>query len=229
MRRSRLVLDSPIPVVLFCKLFQAARQGGGGLLATVTNSEATVGQLMTAATTGQTVTVAIDEGQFFSSLNGGVAFDPLTSGTTIVAASIPDFIATSQAMVQVTVDAPHVVLFGLPTSVGAGLQTFCCNVNLNHASEHGGVTVRVASSEPSVVLVAPDAVTPGAAFIDVFVPNRQTNVPFVVQGVERSTGHRPCHCLSPRLCQCHRDCDCRTSRACPQRLSIADDRHVPGR
>lgn len=169
----------------FLQTLQVARIGGGGLLATMTNSAAVVGQLMTEATIGQTVTVAIDEGQ---ALGGDVAFDPLSSGTTIVAARIPDFIATSNATAQVTVDAPHALLFGLPTTVGAGLQTFCCLVNLNNGSDHGGVTVRVASSTPSVVLVAPDAVTPGTAFIDVLVPDGQTNVPFVVQGVERARG-----------------------------------------
>ncbi|UCF91530.1 MAG: hypothetical protein JSW39_25205, partial [Desulfobacterales bacterium] len=85
---------------------QVARAGGGGLIATVQNSNAAVGQLVTDGSPGQTVTVLIAEGQSDSPHTvaaGGVAFDPLTGGTTVVAATIPGFIATDAALVVVTV------------------------------------------------------------------------------------------------------------------------------
>jgi len=67
------------------------------------------------------------------------------------------------------------------------LQSFCCNVFLS-ASQHGGVTVRVTSSNPAVVLVAPNSSTAGTAFVDQFVPNGTTSLNFAVQGVEGTTG-----------------------------------------
>jgi hypothetical protein len=156
----------------------------------VTNSVATVGQLVTTSSTGQQVTVPIAEGQNLSPTTvaaGGVAFNPLTSGTTTVSVTIAGFIATNAATVQVTVSAPGITLFGLPRTVGAGLQVACCTARLG-ASNHGGVTVRLESSAPGVALLAPNATTAGTAFIEVLVPNGSTDVGFVVQGREGARG-----------------------------------------
>ena len=56
------------------------------------------------------------------------------------------------------------------------------------ASQHGGVTVHVASAAPSVALVAPNSTTPGSASFDVFLANGSTNVSFYTSGVENVTG-----------------------------------------
>jgi antitoxin (DNA-binding transcriptional repressor) of toxin-antitoxin stability system len=56
------------------------------------------------------------------------------------------------------------------------------------ASNHGGVTVRIASSNPAVALVSPNASTVGTAFFDAVVANGSTQVSFVVHGVEGVTG-----------------------------------------
>ena len=60
-------------------------------------------------------------------------------------------------------------------------------INLE-ASNHGGVTLRITSSNAAVALVAPNATTAGTAFIDVPVANGTTTVSFVVQGVEGQVG-----------------------------------------
>jgi hypothetical protein len=146
--------------------------------------------LVTTALTGQTVTVPIPPGQSFSPTTvatGGVAFDPLTTGTTTVSATIPGVIATTAASVMVTVSTPGMTMFGLPRTVGAGLQEFCCTARLG-ASAHGGVTMHIESSDPSRVLLAPNTTTAGTMAIDVVVPNGSTDASFVVQGVEGTTG-----------------------------------------
>ena len=75
---------------------------------------------------------------------GGVAFDPIGGGSTTVSATAAGFRAA--APVTVTVSAPGITLLNLPTAVGAGLQDGCRRRRLG-ASAHGGVTVRITSSE----------------------------------------------------------------------------------
>jgi hypothetical protein len=61
---------------------------------------------VTTSTIAQSVTVEIAEGVYDSPSTvaaGGVAFDPLGSGTTTVSATIAGFIATAAASVEVTV------------------------------------------------------------------------------------------------------------------------------
>ncbi len=85
---------------------QVVRPGGAAFTATLTNSQATVGQLGTTATTGQSVTVPIAVGQNRSPstvATGGVAFDPQAAGSTVVSATIPGFIATIAGTVTVNV------------------------------------------------------------------------------------------------------------------------------
>ncbi len=180
----------PTPSNSSLQTVQAARVGGGPLTATVMNSEPTVGELQAAVATGQTVSLTIAEGQSASPgsvASGGIAFGPLTTGTTTVNATIPGFIATDAATRNVTVTAPGITMSGLPATVGAGLQSFCCGARLD-ASNHGGVTLRVESDDPSRVLVAPNTSTAGTAFFEVFLPNGSTNVSYVVQGIAGTTG-----------------------------------------
>jgi hypothetical protein len=85
---------------------RAVRAGSAGVTATVSNSAATVGQLVTIPGSAQTRTVAIAAGQSASPASlaaGGVQFDPLAGGTTQVSGSIPGFITTTAGNVTVTV------------------------------------------------------------------------------------------------------------------------------
>lgn len=81
---------------------QPARGGGGGLTVAVTNNNASVGRLVANSfpTGAQTITLTIAEGQMQTGATPaaqGVAFQPLTAGTTAVSAAIPGFISTTAA------------------------------------------------------------------------------------------------------------------------------------
>jgi hypothetical protein len=173
----------------FVSTTQSVRVGGTGLTATIVNSNAVAGQLITTPVTGQTVTVSIAPGLSFSPTTvaaGGVAFDGLNVASTTVSASIPGFIATTAASANVSVTQP-VITLGAIANVGAGLQGSGNGVTLS-ASEHGGVTVHVESANPSVALVAPNGSTVGTASIDIFLANGSTGASFVVSGLEGVTG-----------------------------------------
>jgi len=89
--------------------YQSVRAGGALKTVTLTSSDATVGQLVTTATTGQSVTVDIAVGQSGppnTVTTGGVAFDPLAAGATTVEATIPGFITTTGGSKTVTVSPP---------------------------------------------------------------------------------------------------------------------------
>jgi hypothetical protein len=72
-------------------------------------------------------------------------------------------------------------------NIGAGLQDGSYTARLG-VSTHGGVTVRIQSSDPSRVLVAPNASTPGAVFIDVQVNNGSIDASYYVQALEGVSG-----------------------------------------
>jgi hypothetical protein len=171
--------------------FLPVRAGSPGLTATLDNSDAGVARLTTTAGTAQTQTVTVAAGQFSSPSSlatGGVQFDPLTTGTTTVAAAIPSFLATVAASQNVAVTGAGISFSGLPTTVGAGLMSAGGAVATLGASNHGGVTVRIESSNPALALVSPNASTAGTAFFDAVVPNGSTQVNFVVHGLENATG-----------------------------------------
>ena len=166
---------------------QVIRVGGVALTATVVNSNATVAQLVTSAVTGQSVTAVIGVGQTRTPngvASGGLAFDPLASGTTVVSATIPGVTLTAGASAGVTVSAPGLTVYGV--AVGAGLPT--SSSGYLGASNYGTTTVRVTGSNPAVAVVAPDATTPGTAFIDIPLTAPSTGFGFYVQGVEGQTG-----------------------------------------
>jgi hypothetical protein len=111
---------------------------------------------------------------------GGVAFRPLLAGTTVVSASATGFLQVPSAAGQtVTIIQPGIslnagtVASGLMTSVFGSLG----------AANHGGVTVTLSSSNPALLL-APDFATPGASQIFLQIPNGQTSISYVIQGLE---------------------------------------------
>src|SRR6185503_15519586 len=67
-------------------------------------------------------------------------------------------------------------------TVGSGLQESTSGSLA--AAAPNALTVRISSSDPAVLLVSPNASTPGAAFIDVPVSQGTTFFSYYVQGVE---------------------------------------------
>jgi hypothetical protein len=169
--------------------FQPVRAGGAGLTATITSSVPGVGQLVTSAgASGQrTVTIAAQASSSPSNVAaGGVAFEPLTAGTTDVTADIPGLVAELNA-VTVTVTTPGISVNSATYGVGAGLQT-SIGVSLG-ASDYGdSVDVIVKSSNPAVLLVSPGTSTAGQDSVVFTLRNGNTFINVYVQGVEFQTG-----------------------------------------
>ena len=84
-------------------------------------------------------------------------------------------LAASNARAQ-TISVPAL------SNVGSGLQGAANTATLS-TSQHGGKTVHVESDNPSVVLVAPNTTTAGAASFDVSRPQREH------QRIIRHSGH----------------------------------------
>ena len=78
-------------------------------------------------------------------------------------------------------------LLNLPGLVGGGLMTGGFAARLG-ATAHGGVTVRITSSNPDVLLVSPNTTTAGTPFVDIPVANGSTDASFVIHGVEGAQG-----------------------------------------
>jgi hypothetical protein len=177
---------------------QNVSAGTGPLTVTLTNDNP-VFELVTTPATGQSATVQIPVNGSISAstvATGGVALsliEPTGEGVfdTTVTATATGFLdpfLTASAPQTVTVTAPDPIdvldAFGQGTIVGASLQIrygFQLSV-----STHGGVTVRLESTDDGAVRVAPDATTPGTGSIDVFVPDGTTFAEFYVQGVSPS-------------------------------------------
>jgi len=169
---------------------QAVRVGGTPLTVTFTNSNSDVAQLVTATTTGQTATVTIAVGQTQSpgtAATGGVEFDPRGGGSTTVAGSAPGTVPTTAATRSVSVTAPAIQLFSLPASVGSGLQYGSFSGQLG-GSQHGGVSVHIASSNPNVLRIAKDSSTAGTDALDIRLENGDISFSYWIQGVEGATG-----------------------------------------
>ncbi len=173
---------------------QAVRAGGTTQVATFTSGTPAVGTIVDSTSGpggGATGTARIPPGQYFTSFGspaqGGVAFHPVLSGTTVVSVAIPGFATmTTTGFRTVALSQPGVTLFVNVSQVGSGLQEGASG-QLG-APNHGGVTVTLTSSNPSVLLLSPDPSTPGAASIQRSVADGVTGFSFVTQGVEGATG-----------------------------------------
>jgi hypothetical protein len=167
---------------------EVIRAGGTGVRATVTNSNATVAQLVTRDSTRQTISVDIPVGQSRSPGSmptGGVSFDPQANGSTTVSTSIPGFTAVPGSSASVTVNAPAISI-GSINRVGNGLQV-ASSASLG-ATNYGTTTVRVSSTDPTRALISPNANTPGTAFVDFPLTAPVQSLGFYVQGVGSDTG-----------------------------------------
>ena len=82
--------------------------------------------------------------------------------------------------------SPTPRLHAFSQKVGAGLQ-FSGSVVLD-TPDHGGVTIRIESSNASVALIASSGIGRGAPFIEVEVEDGKDKADYVVQGVVGQTG-----------------------------------------
>ena len=132
------------------------------------------------------VTVAVGQSNTPTSGAGAVALDPLTAGTTTVTvASAQARTTTQNGVVNVTVSAPALTIS--TGTLGSGLQRQGF-VQLGAAAPAGGVTVRLTSSQPSVVVLSTTAAAQGTGFIDVTIPAGVTQGSFFAQALDGQTG-----------------------------------------
>jgi hypothetical protein len=117
---------------------------------------------------------------------GGIAFDPLAAGVTTVTLSHPTVTLLPGATRVVTVDAA-LSLNVTGARVGSGLQHIV-SVTLDAPAPAGGVPIRLESSDPGLLLVAPNATTAATGAIDVVASAGSGGVVFYVAGVEGVTG-----------------------------------------
>ncbi|MEP7326130.1 MAG: hypothetical protein ABI836_09300, partial [Gemmatimonadota bacterium] len=161
----------------------------GPLTATFTSSTPSVGNLVNTGGSGPTRTAQIPIGLYYTPTTvatGGVALHPILAGSTTISATIPGYLPIATSIRAVTISQPGITLNGFSYPVGSGLQLNAAG-SLG-ASNHGGVTVTVTSSNPGVLLLAPDATTPGTGSITINVANGSTFFGYYVQGVEGQTG-----------------------------------------
>jgi hypothetical protein len=163
---------------------QAIRAGGQPLTVTLINGSAGIGDLVTSAGGRRdTVTVQIPVGGANSPTSvaaGGAAFVPQAAGTTTISASIPGLSQMTYYNRTVTVSAPGITTY--PYTLGAGLQR-SADAYLG-AANHGGRNVVIKSTDPAVLLIAPDQNTPGTDSIVRVVPNGQTYFTYYLQALE---------------------------------------------
>lgn len=169
---------------------QARRAGGAPIEVTLESSVEAIAELVTLAGSGASQAVFVPATQSISPTsvaNGGVGLRAVGRGTSVVTASAPGYFVTGAAQRTVDVDNPGIGLAGVPFFLGGGLQTVALTAVLDDAS-HGGVTLRIESSDPSRARIAPDVATAGTPFIELFLPNGTATASYVVQGVTGSTG-----------------------------------------
>ncbi|MFL5580803.1 MAG: beta strand repeat-containing protein [Gemmatimonadaceae bacterium] len=178
---------SPQGVATSLSEVQAIRVGGTPLSVTLSSSLPSVATLITMATVGGQASVQVASGQSASPatvLAGGVALRPVAQGNTVVQATAPGFRATSAASVTVSVSTPTFRFVGSP--VGSGLQN-AASVQLTVFGSTSKV-VTLTSGSPQILLLSPDATTPGASSIQVTIPGNTTTGTFYLHGIERQTG-----------------------------------------
>ncbi|HYP09658.1 MAG TPA: PKD domain-containing protein [Bryobacteraceae bacterium] len=167
---------------------QSIRFGGVPVTVSLSSSVPGVGRLVTNAGSGATAEAIIVPGKSATPNTvaaGGLQFDPLTTGSTVISAAAPN--VTTAAPITVSVTGQSVTLISATATVGAGLQDGGYTARLG-VSTHGGTTVRIESSDPSRVLLAPNATTPGAPFVEIPVANGSIDATYYVQAVEGASG-----------------------------------------
>jgi hypothetical protein len=169
---------------------QPARPGGPGIDGFLYVVDPTVGQITNSTESADSLAFRLEPGESSTpgSINvGGFGFDGVGAGTTDVTAAIPGFVPADGSVRTVTVTQPTIAWIGTTYDLGSGLQSAELRTRLS-ATDHGGVTVTIAVDDPSLGLVAADGTDPGAASIDVFVPDGSTDGFFHLNALEAQTG-----------------------------------------
>jgi hypothetical protein len=168
---------------------QTVRPGGTPVVVTLTNGNGAVAQLVSSAGAAQTRTVTIPVGDNISPnsvAGGGVAFDPLGSGTTTVTATGPAQVSDAQ---QVVVSAPRLTLNLGTTRLGAGLRSSTQSIQINTIAPAGGLPVTLTSSSPGVLVVSDGGATSvGTGSVTLTIPGGSSTVAFYAHGIENQTG-----------------------------------------
>ncbi len=169
---------------------QKRRAGQPPLGVTVASSNGTAAVLTTTSETDDSVLVFIVAGSDRTPSTiaaGGVGLDGLAAGQTIVTAQIPGFITTGTGQRIVDVSNQNVYINGLPTRLGAGLQSVAASAELG-VNNHGGTTVHIEVDNPALALVSTNALVQGNTFVNVFLPNGASEAVFYLQAMEGTTG-----------------------------------------
>ncbi|HEY0780181.1 MAG TPA: hypothetical protein VGD56_19600, partial [Gemmatirosa sp.] len=174
---------------------QPVRPGGHAITVTFASSQANVARLKTNATTAQSVTAVIAAGQQNTPTNlpsGGVAFQPLSGGSTTVSANVPGAVAVANSAQTVTVTGAGITFVYVPQYLGAGLRSSSfVYAQLGAPAPVGGATVTIRASDSTRLLVAPatSTATVGHGTATVIVAAGQSTATFYVDGVESAAGN----------------------------------------
>ncbi len=169
---------------------QARRAGAPPLAVTVNSSEPTVGEIVSSAGSGSSQTVFVQPGDIFSPntlAQGGVGLRPVGPGTSVITAAAPGFVQTGRAQREITVDTAGIVLSGVPVFLGEQLQSGLLAATLQDRF-HGGVTLRIESSDSTRALVSTDPLVPGSPAIEIPLVNGTGTGQYVIQGVDGGSG-----------------------------------------
>lgn len=169
---------------------QSRRPGGSPIPITVSSDDGAVAELVGPGGSGPSQVIPILAGQMNTPTTvaaGGFGLRPLAAGNALVTASAPGFLTTGGAQVSITVSNSGIALAGVPFFLGGGLQTGELTATLADRF-HGGVVLRIESSDSTRARVAPEPDTPGTPFLEIALPNGTDTASYVIQGVSGTTG-----------------------------------------
>jgi len=175
---------------------QPVRPGGQGYAITVASSVSEVADLITSADTAGTVTLQIGPGASATGSSvesGGARVQPRSAGQTTISASARGVVSTAAASVSLTVHDASISLSA--SSVGAGLQRG--QSGSLSGGNHGGVTVRLTSTDTTRLLLAPNNSTLGSGSIDISVADGSSSFSFWTQAMDGVTGSVPVEVSAP--------------------------------
>ena len=125
----------------------------------------------------------------FTPAYGGTAPLPCTTTVTASATGLVSDSTSITVNPQTNITAPTAQVVGSRLMIGTGASL--------GTTQHGGVTVTVTSSDPTRVLLSRNSSLVGQASITVPMVDGQSFVPYVVHGVENTTGSATVTLSSP--------------------------------
>lgn len=149
-----------------------------------------------------TATAQVVQGLYYTPTNGpngrGVQYRPLAAGTdTVVVSAVGYLTMTLNGVRQIAVTQPTTNITINSASIGSGLQE-AGNAALS-ASQHGGATITLTSTNPAAILIDTLANGPGHISITKTLPNGQTNFTYYAQALEAQTDSAYIRITEPRF------------------------------